>query len=285
VTTFIDILNQHPMVAAPGAYDALSARVIEDAGFPLVYFIGLGNEASDLGFPDIGLTTATEMVRRVGNVTQCVDIPVVCDADTGFGGAINVTRTVRMFEAAGVSAIHLEDQTFPKRCGLLAGKQVIPREAFAKVIDTALSARRNEDFCIIARSDAKVAEGVEGVIERLKLYAEHGAHAVMVGDFYTLEEFARISAAVPVPLISVAADKDHFDLQPDYTIDEWRQVGVRMALYWHLPLFAALQAVRDAVNVLKNDGSTEKLSDRIAGYKEYAEVTNLEEWMRLDENQ
>jgi 2-methylisocitrate lyase-like PEP mutase family enzyme len=279
--TLTQILAQHDIVPAPGAYDALSARVIEQAGFPLVYFTGLGNEASDLGFPDIGLTTATEMVRRVANVVQCVDVPVICDADTGFGGAINVTRTVRLFEAAGVTAIHLEDQTFPKRCGLLAGKQVVPAETFAKVIDTALAARRTEGFQIIARSDAKASDGVDGVIARFKLYAEHGAHAAMVGDFYTLAEYTRIAAEIPIPLITIAADKDHFHLQPDHSVEEWQQTGVAMVFYWHLPLFAALHGVRQAVETLRQTGSTQAVSDRVAGYNDYAAATGLDEWMRL----
>lgn len=281
--TFMQILEQHPIVPAPGAYDALSARVIQQAGFPLVYISGLGSEASDLGFPDLGLTTATEMVRRAANVTQCVDVPVVCDADTGFGGTVNVTRTVRLFEAAGVAAIHLEDQTFPKRCGLLEGKQVVPIETFAEVIDTAIAARRSANFCIIARSDAKGADGVDGVIERLRLYAEHGAEAVMLGDFYTLEEYARIAAAVPVPLIACAVGRDHFHQQPDYTLDEWKSAGVRMVVYWYLPLFAALYAVREAVTALKQDGCTEKVAQRIAGYGDYARVTDLQGWLRVSD--
>jgi 2-methylisocitrate lyase-like PEP mutase family enzyme len=281
-TTFLDLLDTHPIIAAPGAYDAFSARIIEQADFPVVYFTGLGNEASDLGFPDIGLTTATEMARRIGNVSQCVNVPIVCDGDTGFGGAINVTRTIRLFETAGVAAIHLEDQTFPKRCGLLAGKQVISSQDFARVIETALAARRGDDFSIIARSDAKATDGVDGVIARLQRYADHGAHAAMLGDFYTLAEYERIAAALPIPLLACAADRDHFDQQPDYSLDEWRNAGVRMVLYWHLPLFAALQGVRDAVTSLKNRGSTSGLEDRVAGYDDYAEVTDLEKWLELE---
>ena len=130
--TIGQVLKENELIIAPGAYDTISARLIEKAGYPLVYITGLGNEASDLGYPDLGLTTATELVRRASTITNCVQAPVVCDADTGFGGALNLYRTVRMFEAVGVSAIHIEDQTFPKRCGVLAGKKVIAPEAFAK---------------------------------------------------------------------------------------------------------------------------------------------------------
>lgn len=280
--TFAEILNGPGTLQVPGAYDALSARLIRAAGYPLVYVTGLGNEASDLGFPDLGLTTATEMARRVGNIVQCVDVPVMSDADTGFGGLANVTRTVRLFEQAGVAAIHLEDQTFPKRCGALEGKEVIAPEAFAQVVDTALAARRTDGFCIIARTDAKGADGVDGVIERLKRYADHGAGAVMLGDFYTLAEYERIAAAVPVPLIACAADRDNAKRQPDYDRSEWEQTGVRVVLYWHLPLFAALGAVREAVETLKRDGSLAAL-DKVPGYGAYADATDLERWLRIGE--
>jgi 2-methylisocitrate lyase-like PEP mutase family enzyme len=278
--TFRQLLEHQPVIAAPGAYDALSARLIEQAGFPLVYFTGLGNEASDLGFPDLGLS---EMVRRAGNVCQCVDVPVVCDADTGFGGAVNVRRTVRQFEAAGVAAIHIEDQSFPKRCGFLEGKEVIAAGDFARVLDGALAARRSESFAIIARSDAKAADGVDGVIERLKRYADHGADAVMLGDFYTLPEYERIASSVPVPLIACATDRDHFDRQPDFSLDDWRSAGVRMVIYWHLPLFAAMRAVREVIQGLKDTGSTQSTLNRVDGYTDYAQATDLEEWLRLSD--
>ena len=281
--SFTALLDRHPVLAAPGAYDAFSARIIAQAGFPLVYITGLGNEASDLGFPDMGLTTASEIVRRAANVVQAVDVPVVCDADTGFGGAVNVARTVREFEAAGVSAIHIEDQTFPKRCGLLAGKQVVAPDAFARTVRHALDARRGDGLAIVARSDAKGADGVDGVIARLERYAGAGAHAVMLGDPYSLAEYERIARAVPVPLVACAVDRDHADRQPDYTLDQWRDAGVRMVVYWYLPLFAALTAVRDAVSALARDGSTAAVAERVAGYREYARVTDLERWQRMDD--
>jgi 2-methylisocitrate lyase-like PEP mutase family enzyme len=278
--SFTTLLDSHPVIAAPGAYDALSARIIAQAGFPLVYISGLGNEASDLGYPDLGLTTATEIVRRAANVVQAVDVPVVCDADTGFGGPANVVRTVREFEAAGVSAIHIEDQTFPKRCGLLAGKQVVDAEAFAATVGTALAARRGDGLAVIARCDAKAVEGVDGVIRRLSRYADAGAHAVMLGDCYSLAEYERIARAVSVPLVACAVDRDHFREQPDYTLEQWGSAGVRMVVYWYLPLFAALAAVREAVTALARDGCVASVTDRIAGYRDYARVTDLARWQR-----
>ena len=279
-TSFPQLLETPGTLQLPGAYDALSARLIEAAGFPAVYFTGLGNEASDLGFPDLGLTTATEMARRAGNVVQSTGVPVISDADTGFGGLVNVTRTVRLFEQAGVAAIHLEDQTFPKRCGLLEGKQVVAPEDFEQVLDTALAAQRTAEFAIIARTDAKAEAGVAGVIERLCRYAERGAAAVMLGDFYTLAEYERIANAVPVPLIACAADPGNAHRQPDFAREQWQNAGVKIVLYWHLPLFAALGAVREAVTALRRDGSTGG-ANRLPGYEAYAEVTDLAGWLRI----
>ena len=156
-----EVLEREEIIIAPGAYDVISAEIIEKAGFPISYISGLGNEASDLGYPDLGLTTASEIVRKAGNVAAAVSVPVVCDADTGFGGGLNICRTIQMFETVGVSGVHIEDQTFPKRCGLLAGKQVIAAEQFARRVRTAVDARKNSDFVIIARTDSKVSGGVE----------------------------------------------------------------------------------------------------------------------------
>ena len=244
--SFIEAVKNHDIIQAPGAYDAMSARLIAQSGCPIVYLSGLANEASDLGLPDLGFTNAAEIVRRASTIARVVDLPVVSDADTGFGGAVNVIRTVREFEAAGVSAIHLEDQAFPKRCGLLAGKTVVSPDAFAKTIRQACDARRGADLSIIARTDAK-GEGVDKVIDRLKRYADAGADAAMLGDFYSATEYARIAAGVPVPLIACAADPHHFEVQPDFSRQQWLDMGVKVVLYWHIALFAATRAVREAV--------------------------------------
>lgn len=277
-----DVLENHELVIAPGAYDTISARIIEKAGFPIAYLTGLANEASDLGYPDLGFTTSTELVRRASNIAQCVQVPVVCDADTGFGSALNLHRTVRMFEAAGVSAIHIEDQTFPKRCGILAGKDVISADAFAKKIRAAVDSRRSQDFLIIARTDAKPSSGLQDVIRRLNLYVEHGADMGMLGDFYTLDEYQRIVREVQAPIIALASCHDKFSIQPDISVDDWKKIGVKMVVYWHLPLFAAMKAVTGVVESLKRSGTTSQLKESVFTYSEYEEVVNLSEWLEFD---
>ncbi|RVU37730.1 carboxyvinyl-carboxyphosphonate phosphorylmutase [Hwanghaeella grinnelliae] len=279
--TLLAVLNEQDIVLAPGAYDVMSARLIEQSGCPVVYLSGLANEASDLGYPDLGFTTAAEIVRRAGTITRVVQKPVICDADTGFGGPVNVARTVREFEAAGVSAIHLEDQVFSKRCGVLAGKEVVSPEGFASVIRNACDNRAGETLGIIARSDAKGTDGVDGVIDRLRRYIDAGADAVMLGDFYTAKEYEKIAKAVQVPLIACAVDKDNYAIQPDYSRDDWKSMGVKMVVYWHLPLFAAMRAVKEAVRHLAEHGSLTVPPLPIDGYKDYAKAVDLDAWMSL----
>jgi len=279
--SLMSVWREHEIIQVPGAYDVMSARLIEQSGCPVAYLSGLANEASDLGYPDLGFTTATEIIRRAGAIARVVDAPVMCDADTGFGGPVNVARTVREFEAAGVSGIHLEDQVFPKRCGLLAGKTVVEPEAFAGVVRNACKIRSSESFAIIARSDAKGAEGVDGVIDRLHRYLDAGADAVMLGDFYTAADYERIASSVDAPLVACATDKDHYDIQPDFSRDEWRSMGVKMVVYWHLPLFAAMRGVRHALQHLSEHGSLSAPPLPIDGYKDYANAVDLDAWLQL----
>ena len=173
-----ELMAQPSTLVAPGAYDGISARLIEAAGFQALYRTGGGTSASYLGHPDLGLLTLTEMVDHARRIAASVRIPVIADADTGYGNALNVIRTVHEFERAGVAGIHLEDQVFPKRCGFLRGKAVIPREEFVTKIKAAVSERLSDDFVIIARTDARAVEGLDAAIERCKYYADAGADAL-----------------------------------------------------------------------------------------------------------
>ena len=280
--TFRELLEKEEIIFAPAAYDVVSAQIIEKAGFPLAYLSGLGNEASDLGYPDLGMTTVAEIVRKAGNIAAVVNVPVVSDADTGFGGTLNICRTVRMFEGAGVSGIHIEDQTFPKRCAALKGKQLIDAEQFAGRIRTAADARENNDFVIIARTDSKVVGGVDEAIRRLNMYIENGADMAMVGDLYSFDQYLRLVREVKAPLVVCAADPEHFRIQPDFTLDQWKKTGVKMVLYWYLPLFAAMKAVERAVTSLKQTGSIKEIVGDLSTYGEYAKTVDLDKWLNLD---
>src|SRR5689334_21829374 len=195
------LLEAGQTVVAPGAFDPLSARLVEEAGFPAVYMTGFGTSAALIGRPDVGLLTMTEMAGNAGRIAACVDIPVIADADTGYGNPLNVLRTVGAYEAAGVAGIHIEDQVAPKKCGHLEGKQVIPAEEMAQKVRAAVEARSNPDFVIIARTDARAVEGLDCAIERARLYREAGADVLFIEAVFSDAEAAAASAAFPyVPL-------------------------------------------------------------------------------------
>ena len=194
------LLAAPDMVVAPGAYDAITARLVEQAGFPAVYMTGAGTSAAR-GFPDYGLLTLTEMAENAGILARSISVPLIADADTGYGNELNVTRTVREFESRGVAAIHLEDQVSPKRCGHLDGKAVIPRDEFLSKIRTAVAARRDPDFVIIARTDARAVIGFEEAITRAKDSLEAGADMVFVEAVETQEEMAAVPKRVGGPCL------------------------------------------------------------------------------------
>src|SRR5690349_2769055 len=190
------------MVLAPGCYDSLGARLVEEAGFSAVYMTGFGTAASRLGRPDVGLLTLSEMVDNAHRIAQAVGIPVIADADTGYGSAVNVIRTVRDYEDAGVAAIHLEDQVMPKKCGHMDGKEVIPPPEMAAKIAAACSARRSPDFVVIARTDARAVDGLDAALERARLYRDAGADVLFVEAPQSIQEIERIAAEFPdTPLL------------------------------------------------------------------------------------
>ena len=202
-TTRLRQMLQAPgLIVAPGAYDGFSARLIEAAGFAAVYMTGAGTAASHLGQPDLGLATMTEMATHARHLASCVSLPLIADADTGYGNALNVVRTVREYERAGVAGLHLEDQVAPKKCGHIAGKQVIPAREFADKIRAAAEYRTDPDFVIIARTDARAVTGLDDAIERGNLYAEAGADVIFVEAPQSEDEIHRVAREVKAPLLA-----------------------------------------------------------------------------------
>lgn len=235
------------MIIAPGAYDAIGARLIEQAGFSACYMTGAGTSAAR-GFPDFGLLTMSEMVENAAVMARSVSIPLIADADTGYGNQLNVTRTVREYEARGVAAIHIEDQVAPKRCGHLDGKEVVSRAEFVSKIHAAVQARRTPDFVIIARTDARAMLGLEEAIWRANAALEAGADLAFVEAAQTIEEVAAVPRLVHGPcLLNVVPG----GRTPIFDLREAEAMGYKLAILPGLMLKAAIQAGDEALAELK----------------------------------
>jgi 2-methylisocitrate lyase-like PEP mutase family enzyme len=223
---FHDLLERDGMIVAPGAYDCITARLIEQAGFATVYMTGAGTAAT-LGYPDFGLVTMSEMAANASRIAAAVEVPVIADADTGYGNELNVYRTVREFERSEVAAIHLEDQEFPKKCGHLEGKQIVPREDYLAKIRAACAARRNPDFAIIARTDARAVAGFDEAIARANAALAAGADMAFVEAPQTLDEVAAVPRLVTGPcLLNVVRGGK----TPDLDLKEAEAMGYKLAI-------------------------------------------------------
>jgi 2,3-dimethylmalate lyase len=255
------MLNSPGMVLAPFVFDAFQARIAQAAGFAAVYMTGFGTAAAR-GFPDVGLLTMAEMVENVRYIANAVDIPLICDADTGYGNPVNVYRTVREYEAAGAAALHIEDQVWPKRCGFLAGKQVIPLEEMVPKVQAACDARRDTNFVIIARTDALAVNGWEDVSKRARAYRAAGADLIFVDGIRTLDDMKRYAEELrDLPLLY------NGQLLP---VPEIKKFGFKLTIYT-ATLMAFYLRMRDAMRELKATGSIA----RGAEFGVFEEMTSL----------
>jgi 2,3-dimethylmalate lyase len=275
-------LTNGPMIVAPGIYDAYGARFVEQARFEAVYMTGNGVSASLLGRPDVGLIDLTLFASHAHRAAACVDIPLICDADTGYGNAVNVRRTVEEFESAGVAAIHLEDQVSPKRCGHLPGSRpVVDMKEHVGKIEAAIAARRDPDFIIIARTDAAAGHGLDEAIRRGKAYRAAGADVVFVelkSGPDILDQLKRVTSEIDAPcLVNVEEGGKLGDL----TVPELDALGFRLAIYPALGRNAAGFGIREALRTLQREGNTKNVRERMLTFREYNEVLGLsdvEEW-------
>jgi methylisocitrate lyase len=239
-------------VAIPGAFNPLTAKLAEQIGFRAVYLSG-GALSAGNGVPDIGLLTLTEFVQAAQLTAQATSLPLLCDADTGFGEALNVERTVRMFEAAGAAGIHLEDQEMPKRCGHLSGKSVVSAEVMVSKIRAAVAAKRDKDFVIIARTDAKGVNGFDDAVRRAKIYLAAGADAIFPEAMETREEFARFAQAVPGAVL--LANMTEFGKSPLLDVQTLGSLGYRLVLFPLTAFRAAMKAAEDTLRNLFTQGT------------------------------
>ena len=273
------LLSRDEPVLAPGVSDALGARLVAQAGFDAAYMTGFGTAATRLGRPDVGLLTMTEMVDTAHNIVRSGGLPVIADADTGYGNAVNVVRTVQEFEQAGVAAIHLEDQVSPKRCGHLEGKQVVPADEMAAKIRAAVAARHSDDFIVIARTDAAAVEGMDAAIERARRYRDEGADALFIEAATTEADIERVAsefAGVPLLFNWVDGGKT-----PPMSLDRIREFGFAIVIFPISTLLAATNAMRGVLAQIKA-GGTPSPGDADLGFAGFVELIGLAEIQDLD---
>lgn len=282
VTTRLrELLAGPDLIVAPGAYDALSARLIAQAGFPVVYMTGFGTAASVLGQPDVGLLTMSEMVSRAAALAAVIgDLPLIADADTGYGNPINVRRTIREYERAGVAGLHIEDQVWPKKCGHMEGKQVIPKDEMVEKIHAAVDARQDADFVIIARTDANAVYGLEDAIQRGLAYREAGADVIFIEAPRSVAELRTIAQTFPdVPLLFNWAESGK---TPALSLDEIRSLGYKLVLFPVSMLFAATHAMLGLLEVFKQGQTSTPFAARMVSFAQFTDYIGLPEIQALE---
>ena len=273
------MLKEDGIIKAPGAYDAWSAKLVEAAGYSCVYMTGYGVSASVLGKPDIGLITLPEMATMAKHMVEAVHIPVVADADTGYGSTLNVVRTVQEYEAAGVAAIQLEDQVMPKRCGHMEGKELVTEEEMVAKLRAAVKARQDPDLVIIARTDARAVLGIEAAIERSRAYIAAGADVIFFEAPQSREEMELINRELKVPMLANMVDNGK---TPFLAAEKLRAMGYKLVIYPVVPLYAATKACLDILRELDQRGSTSGLQDRLVDFPTFNRMIGLQEFRALE---
>ncbi|MCZ6605654.1 MAG: methylisocitrate lyase [Alphaproteobacteria bacterium] len=267
------------LLRMPGAHAPIVARMIEEQGFDGIYVSGAAI-AADLALPDIGLTALDEVVRRGHQIARTTDLPALIDIDTGFGEPMNVARAITELEVAGLAGCHIEDQVMPKRCGHLDRKSLIDTDAMAQKISAAVGARRDDNFIVMARTDAVESEGLEAAIDRAKAYVEAGADAIFPEALHSVEEFSRFRDAIGVPLL---ANMTEFGKTPLLSATDLEALGYNIAIYPLTAMRLAMQAVEDGLAVLKRDGTQAGLVARMQTRARLYEILRYAEYGAFDE--
>ncbi len=274
------LLQAGEIIMAPGAPDSITARLVQKAGFPAVYMTGFGATASRLGTPDIGLLSQTEMTTHARDMVRAVDIPVIADADTGYGGPSNIHRTVREYLQAGVAAIHLEDQVAPKRCGQMAGIKLMDAEENVRRLRCAVESRGDGDLLIIGRTDALPAAGIDEAVRRAKLYQGAGIDLVFVDGIKTVAEVEAVARAVPGPKVVSLVDGTP---AAALTAAQLQGMGFAVVFYAVTALFTAVRAVSGALAELRRAGTPVGAAGGMVSYAEFTELVDLDFHKSLDD--
>ena len=276
---FRQMCKQRNAVIVPGAGNALTARIIEDAGFDVIYLTGAGLANTLLGVPDLGLVTLTELASTVSAISEITDKPLIVDIDTGFGNALNAQRTMRVIERAGAFAVQIEDQVFPKKCGHFAGKAVIPLDEAVSKIEAVVDAREDHNTLVIARTDARAIEGFESAMERAEAFIKAGADMTFVEAPQSEEELRTIASRLSVPQVAnmVVGGKT-----PLTTKASLHEMGFSLVLYANTPLQAAMRSMSDVLKVLHDDGDVGRVTDKLADFEERQRLVSKDEYDAAD---
>lgn len=274
-----ELLARPGAIMAPGVADALNARLVKRHGFEALYMTGAGTTAVRLGMPDVGLLTMTEMIDNAGRIAEAGGLPLIADADNGYGGVLNVRRTIQGYERAGVAGVHLEDQVIPKRCGHLAGKQVVPVEEAVAKIRAAADARTDPDFLIIARTDAVAVEGFDAALERAAKYREAGADMLFI-EAPNAEQLPKIAPRFKgVPLLYNMATSGK---TPFLSKTEIERLGFKLIIYPNWLMLAAIKAASQVLETLQKEGSIAGLAPQVPSFKEFFDLVGMDEVQEME---
>lgn len=274
------LLAGNEPIRAPGVVDCIGARIVAKEGFEAIYMTGAGTTASRLGWPDVGLLTMTEMADNAQRIAEASGLPLVADADTGYGGPLNVQRTIRSYERAGVAALHIEDQQWPKRCGHLDGKTLIAVEDMVSHIKAACDARHDQDLVVIARTDAIAVEGFEAALERAQRYEQAGADVIFVEAPRDLAQLSEVPKRLKKPaLFNMAASGK----TPFLSVEEIKALGFKLILYPNFMMLAAIPAMHKVLQEIKTKGSIKDLVGEVASFQEFFNLLGMDDVKLLEE--
>jgi carboxyvinyl-carboxyphosphonate phosphorylmutase len=278
-TALRQLLRQPGILVAPGAYDCLTAKIIEREGFPVVYMTGAGTAVTRVGKPDLGFASLTEMLANASAIASTISVPLIADADTGYGGALNVYRTVQEYEKAGVAALHLEDQAFPKRCGHLDGKDVVPLADMVVKLRAACDARTDEDLVIIARTDALAVTGLDDTLRRCAAYAEAGADVLFVEALQTQEEIDRVRREVDVPLLYNFVEHGKSPLIP---VAQLEALGFKLVIFPGSLMLSVGTLAQRILREIRQYGTTANLLGEMESVVDLFNLMGMQETLALD---
>ena len=271
--------DKNKIIVLPGVFDALSARIAEQVGFEAMFQTGYGSSAALLGMPDFGLLNAGETVDNARRIIHAVSVPVLVDVDTGYGNPLNVWRLVRELESLGAAGIFLEDQVWPKRCGHMVGKEVIPKDEYLPKLKAALEARKSKHFIVVARTDARAPMDLDEAIDRGNTYRKAGADVIFVEAPRSVEELKKVADEIGAPLV---ANMIEDGVTPNLPAEELLKIGYRIAVFPLSALYSATYAMREVLTELKNTGMTRNTRNIMITFKEFNRFVDLDKYMDLE---